>query len=377
MAPVKNRFNEFQRGRTSIFDKPRPGASKTATTKDYVTKIHGRSAIEDTRDSWDSRQVKRPRGSYPAWNVGHEKAVGAMGAANAHSGQQTRNRETTSEQCLTLFKRNPKEFLLRFVTVDETWIHWYTPETKEQSKQWTSPDEPAPKKAKTVPSVGKVMATVFLDSQGVIYIEYLEKGKTVTGLYYTELLDGFAPNCRKYGPIWRRKKCSSIMATWPNWSSWATNCYPIHHVLQIWPVWLLFVEKVTRWTEICVEWGGRRRHRGLFCRPRENVFIRSCIKLVQVYRAIRRLCWEINRHFSNIFIFPLEAKYLSDHPRTFSGSVVAPFRVTTKPRYWTLLKKMGFLLWAAHFGLVKSFQDPVNVTDMFFFVFRKEIASST
>jgi len=50
-----------------------------------------------------------------------------------------RNRETTSEQCLTLFKRNSKEFLCRFMTVDETWIHWYTPETKEQSKQWTSP----------------------------------------------------------------------------------------------------------------------------------------------------------------------------------------------------------------------------------------------
>ena len=60
-----------------------------------------------------------------------------------------RNSETTTEQCLTLFKCNPKEVLRRFVTVDETWIHWYTPETKEQSKQWTSPGERAPKKAKT------------------------------------------------------------------------------------------------------------------------------------------------------------------------------------------------------------------------------------
>jgi len=48
------------------------------------------------------------------------------------------------------------------VTVNETWNHWYTPETKEQSTQWTSPGEPAPKKAKTLPSAGKVMATVFL-----------------------------------------------------------------------------------------------------------------------------------------------------------------------------------------------------------------------
>ena len=81
-----------------------------------------------------------------------------------------RNRKTISEQCLMLFKHNPKEFLRRFVTVDETWIHWYTPETKQQSKQWISPDESAPKKAKTVPSARKVMATVFWDSQGVIYM---------------------------------------------------------------------------------------------------------------------------------------------------------------------------------------------------------------
>jgi len=40
MATVKNWFNEFQRGRTSVFDEPRPGATKTTTTKDNVTKIH-------------------------------------------------------------------------------------------------------------------------------------------------------------------------------------------------------------------------------------------------------------------------------------------------------------------------------------------------
>jgi len=69
-----------------------------------------------------------------------------------------------------------------------------TPETKEQSKQWTSPGEPAPKKAKTAPSAGKVMATVFWDSKGV---DYLEKGKTVTELYYAELLGRFAAEWQK------------------------------------------------------------------------------------------------------------------------------------------------------------------------------------
>jgi len=40
MATVKNWFNEFQRGPTSVLDGPRPGAPKTATTEDTVTKIH-------------------------------------------------------------------------------------------------------------------------------------------------------------------------------------------------------------------------------------------------------------------------------------------------------------------------------------------------
>ena len=78
------------------------------------------------------------------------------------------------------------------------------------------------------------------------------------------------------------------------------------------PVRLLFVsklEKVTRRAEIWVEWEGYRRHGGLLCRPPENVFFRRVkevgASLGQVYRAKRRLCWEINRHFSKIFVFLL------------------------------------------------------------------------
>ena len=78
--------------------------------------------------------------------------------------------------------------------------------TKEQSKQWISPGERAPKKAKTVLSVGKVMAMVFCDSQGVIYIDYLEKDKMVTGLYYVELLGRFDAELQKKRPQLAKKK---------------------------------------------------------------------------------------------------------------------------------------------------------------------------
>ena len=79
-------------------------------------------------------------------------------------------------------------------------------ETKDQSKQWTSPGERVPKKAKTVLSPGKGMPTIFWDSQSVIYIDYLEKGKTVTGPYYAELLSRIEAEFQKKRPHLAKKK---------------------------------------------------------------------------------------------------------------------------------------------------------------------------
>ncbi|GJQ79562.1 hypothetical protein Trydic_g16408 [Trypoxylus dichotomus] len=65
------------------------------------------------------------------------------------------------------------DFFTCFITMDETWIHHYIPETNEQWEQWTFSGESAPKQAKTSPSTGKVMATIFWDSQDVILTDYL------------------------------------------------------------------------------------------------------------------------------------------------------------------------------------------------------------
>ncbi|GBP33922.1 Histone-lysine N-methyltransferase SETMAR [Eumeta japonica] len=105
-----------------------------------------------------------------------------------------------------MFSRNPDEFLRCFVTVDETWIHHNTPETKEQSKQWVSRGERGPKKAKQSLSANKVMATVFWDARGVIHIDYLEKGKTITGEYYSKLLDRFDVDLTQKRPHLAKKK---------------------------------------------------------------------------------------------------------------------------------------------------------------------------
>ena len=39
---------------------------------------------------------------------------------------------TLSEQLLEFFQCNPNDFLLQLVTMDETWLYHYDPETKHQ-----------------------------------------------------------------------------------------------------------------------------------------------------------------------------------------------------------------------------------------------------
>lgn len=55
-------------------------------------------------------------------------------------------------------------------------------------------------------SANKIMATVFWDCRGIIHIDYLEKGKPITGKYYSELLSTFDTELRKKRPHLCKKK---------------------------------------------------------------------------------------------------------------------------------------------------------------------------
>ena len=107
---------------------------------------------------------------------------------------------TRASVCSALLKRfrsKEDDFLSRLVTVDETWVHYYEPENTAQSRQWVGPGSPRPKKFKTQPSAGKVMATVFWDAQGVIMLDFLATKSTITGAYYANLLDQLRTAIRK------------------------------------------------------------------------------------------------------------------------------------------------------------------------------------
>jgi histone-lysine N-methyltransferase SETMAR len=74
--------------------------------------------------------------------------------------------------------------------MDETWVHYFTPEGKHSSMQWRHPGSPKSKKAKTTFSAGKVMATVFWDSKAVMYMDFLTQHHTINTEYCSALLEG-------------------------------------------------------------------------------------------------------------------------------------------------------------------------------------------
>jgi hypothetical protein len=65
------------------------------------------------------------------------------------------------------------------VTGDETWVHYTTPEMKQQSCQWKHPESPKLRKFKQTLSAGKVMASVFWDRKGLLLCEFMPAGTTV------------------------------------------------------------------------------------------------------------------------------------------------------------------------------------------------------
>ena len=90
--------------------------------------------------------------------------------------------------------------------MDETWIHHYTPETKRSSANWTAAGESRPKRPKTQQWAGEVMASIFWDAHCILFIDYLEKGKTINSDYYMALLDRLSVEIERKRPHMQKKK---------------------------------------------------------------------------------------------------------------------------------------------------------------------------
>ena len=187
-AQVKFWVGEFKRGRTSL--EARSGRPLDATDEEMCKKVldlvysDRRIQVEEI-----AQALGISHGSISTIlhvRLGMRKLT-ARWVPKSLSDEQLATRASVCSALLKRF-RSKDDFLFHLVTVDETWVHYYEPEIKAQSRQWVGPGSPRPKKFKMQPSAGKVTATVFWDAKGVIMLDFLPKRSTITGVYYANLL---------------------------------------------------------------------------------------------------------------------------------------------------------------------------------------------
>ena len=70
-------------------------------------------------------------------------------------------------------------FLKRIVTGDETWIHHYDPQSKQQSMQWKHTSSPSSRKFNVQASAGKIMCIIFWDAEGTLLIDFMPQKVTI------------------------------------------------------------------------------------------------------------------------------------------------------------------------------------------------------
>jgi len=93
-----------------------------------------------------------------------------------------------SRELLELFKKEGEDFLKKIITGDGNCGHHYDPENKRQSMQYRHTESPQPKKFKIQASAGRVMLTVFWNSEHVVLADFLEKETTINSHHYMETL---------------------------------------------------------------------------------------------------------------------------------------------------------------------------------------------
>ena len=191
-AQVKFWVGEFKHSRMFLEDKTRSGHPSDATDEEMCNKVRDlvysdrRIKVEEIANA-----LHISHGSVSTTlhdRLGMHKLT-AHWVPKSHRDEQMATRASVCSALLKRFRSKEDDFLSRLVTVDETWVHYYEPENKAQSRQSVGPGSPRPKKFKMQASAGKVMATAFWDAQGVIMLNFLAKKSTITVAYYANLLD--------------------------------------------------------------------------------------------------------------------------------------------------------------------------------------------
>ena len=161
---VEKCFADFKRGRTNTDNAERSGRPNSAIVPENIKNVHKMVLVDRKLKLREIADIlKISEGSI--FTILHEhlsiiKALFQIGTT----------------------------FFMRCVTMDETWIHHYIPQSNQHLAEWTGKGENCLKRPKPQMSAGKILAPVFWDAHGILFIDYLKKERTINSEHNMPLL---------------------------------------------------------------------------------------------------------------------------------------------------------------------------------------------
>lgn len=184
-------IGRFRDGRDAFEDDPKSGRPSTSVTAKTVADVQSlvfkdrRVTVREVADTFDisygsAQQILTDQ-------LGMSR-VCARWVPRLLTPEQMGVRVQTCKEFLERIKVEGSNFTDRIVTCDETWVHFYEPESKQQSSVWKHPMSPSPVKAKLSKSVGKVMCIMFFTSQCFLLNHVVPTNTTINGEYYANII---------------------------------------------------------------------------------------------------------------------------------------------------------------------------------------------
>ncbi|UYV65471.1 hypothetical protein LAZ67_3004457 [Cordylochernes scorpioides] len=187
---VRRWVREFKNSRTDVHDEPRAG--RPSDSYEIIAKVEA-AMLEDRRVTVRKLCDLVPDISKTTIDkilrehLGYSK-VCAILVPKMLTEDHKRQRVEAAQKFLDCHETDGEELLDSIVTGDETWVHYTTPETKEQSKQWKHTSSPKPLKFKKNTFCRETYGSVFWDRKGLLLCDFMRRGTTMNPDRYCEIL---------------------------------------------------------------------------------------------------------------------------------------------------------------------------------------------
>ena len=196
-AQVKFWVGGFKRGRTSLEDEARSGRPLDATDGEMCKKVRDR-VYSDRRIQVEEIAQALGISHSSVSTILHDRlGMRKLTARWVPKFLSDEQMATRASVCSALLKRfRPKDdFLLRLVTIDETWVHYYEQGNKA-GRAWV----PEAKEDQATTICWKGDGHSILGRKRRYYDGLLPKRSTITGMYYVNLLDHLRTAIREKRP---------------------------------------------------------------------------------------------------------------------------------------------------------------------------------